>query len=211
MFDLHSSLEEIRVRGCKDEGEEGEKNSRRYTGMTVLSTLLLLFFSLSLSSAQKKKNKESQVSSRAAETVSSLLRNPARNLIPSPYIPRIANEPSPRPITVHCETFKAPSHPIEPHLRVHLLSLSLSFLFPGSPTIHHIPRETSRIMESLVEGRIVTLNARATLHFYISMQNDEKKKEEARESFCAAYFSFFRTATRNFYLRRNFYTWRILT
>lgn len=42
------------------------------------------------------------------------LRSPA-NLIPCPYVPRIANEPSTRPITVHCETSKTLSNN---HLRV---------------------------------------------------------------------------------------------
>lgn len=45
-----------------------------------------------------------------AETVSSLLPRPA-NLIPCPYVPRIANEPSTWPITGHCGTSKT----LSPH------------------------------------------------------------------------------------------------
>lgn len=102
------------------------------------------------------------------------LRSPA-DLIPCPYVPRIANEPSTRPITVHCETSKTLSNN---HLRVP----------PSHVTPHSLPPRRSSpsafltkpfgIMESLAEGRIVPLNSRPCI-FIFRCRMVEKKQEES--------------------------------
>lgn len=100
------------------------------------------------------------------------LRSPA-NLIPCPYVPGIANEPSTRPITVHCETSKTLSNN---HLRV-----PPSHVTPRSPSTSsfltiRIPRETLR-HNGVAGGRTNRPAELTTLHFYISMQNGGKKKQ----------------------------------
>lgn len=118
------------------------------------------------------------------ETVSSPLRTPA-NLIPCPYVPRIANEPSTWPITVHCGTSKIRS--------LHRTTISASLLLRYSPLPSTSSFLTIRIPHGTLQnngvagGRTNRPAERTTLHFYISMQNGGKKPKHYQ----LANFSFF--------------------
>lgn len=112
---------------------------------------------------------------RVAETVSCSRFRTSANLIPCPYVPRIANEPSTWPITVHCGTSKTPSNN---HLRVlplpfYVTPLSLS---PRRSSPSAFLTEPFRIMESLAEERLVPLNSRPCIFIFRCRMARKKNK-----------------------------------
>lgn len=142
-----------------------------------------------------------------AETVSNPLRTPA-NLIPCPYVPRIANEPSTWPITVHCRTSKTHSlhrttisaspHP-PPLLRYSSRPSTSSFL-----TIR-IPHGTLQ-NNGVAGGRMnhPSLNARPCIFIYFAMQNGAKKKQNNLRLMDFSFFSLQHST----FLLKNFYSSR---
>lgn len=118
------------------------------------------------------------------------LRTPA-NLIPCPYVPRIANEPSTWPITVHCGTSKTPSNN---HL--HIPSVLRYTSFPCTfvvPLPSAFLTKPFRIIESLPEVRIVPLNSRPCI-----FRCRIVKKKKHKRTTCV--FPFFFTAEPTFLL-----------
>lgn len=131
---------------------------------------------------------------RVAKTVSNPPRTPA-NLILCPYVPRIANEPSTWPITVHCGTSKTHS--------LHRTTISASPLlrYSSRPSISsfltiRIPHGTLQ-NNGVAGGRTNRPAERTILHFYISMQNGEKKRNNLR----IMYFLFF-SATADIFIEK---------
>jgi len=122
-----------------------------------------------------------------------LLRTPA-NLIPCPYVPRITNEPSTWPITVHCGTSKTSSNN-HLHISPPLPLPRLTLLFSSLHLRRSLPflTESFKIMESLAEVRIVPLNSRSCI-FIFRCRMVEKN---TRERF--AYFYFSLRQSRHFY------------
>jgi len=112
------------------------------------------------------------------------LRTPA-NLIPCPYVPRIANEPSTWPITVHCGTSKTPSNN---HLRVPALLRYSSLPSTSSFLTIRIPHGTLQ-NNGVASGRTNRPAELTTLHFYISKQKMVKKK--TRPPACVFLFFYF--------------------
>lgn len=141
---------------------------------------------------------------RVAETVSNPLRTPA-NLIPCPYVPRIANEPSTWPITVHCETSK--THSLH-RTTISAFSLPSLLRYSSRPSISsfltiRIPHGTLQ-NNGVAGGRTnhPSLNARPCIFIF----RNAKWRKKNRTIYDSRIFHFF--LQHSTFLLKNFYSSR---